>query len=138
MWIQETWNVFKKRWTETNFVIKSNDKLEIIIHNTTHTLEETINMLHDALIMGGPHGAGLVNMFLADKKTALFELHPEFYGSSEYVLDCFSNLASQLDISYTQICGETGSGFSGTVKYKKSQIMAGMFSLKTQIDNKLK
>jgi hypothetical protein len=135
-WINEIWNTWKHRWSETNLKINMKDKFHIVMHNSSMTVRDTQILLKDAFIMAGTHGAGLTNMLLAPEHISLLELHPETYDGSTHVLDCFSNVASQIGIIYAQICGETGSSQAGTIRFKKAHVYSGFFTIKTQIDNK--
>jgi hypothetical protein len=99
-WLRDAW----KKW-------QPNVDIEVQIHTPGHNTSDTFNMLQTATLMVGAHGAGLTNLMLAPKSTAIIELHPLRYSADQVTCNIYAIMCRQLNMRYSQTACET-SGIS--------------------------
>jgi capsular polysaccharide biosynthesis protein len=91
--------------------IENFDEIEKILNKYSFTIlqfenlsfSEQIRIVNNCEILGGVHGAGLVNMLFLNKKAKIIELR----GKNDSKNNCFFTLASDLELDYYYHLSET-------------------------------
>ena len=116
--VAETHAYLREAWAKWG----QRSELEIRVHLPSHTLNETFEMMRDAKVVAGPHGAGFANLLLASNRPSVIEFHEYVYRGNPPLVThiCFALLARQLNLPYVQ-----SASAEGQFRVSRSQAHAG-------------